>query len=198
LKESKLKNISLNKILMFICRMHSNDLFQKASKIFISVGAMMAGANLNFELLTSVASFQSFFLCFTAILFGAQIGLISQMAYLVLGLFFPVFASGLSGIAAFTAHTSGFLFAFPLAAYLVGRLSERHADWFSIFSFCVFGHFILMLSQFLWLVLIRKVAAETAIFSSMLNLLPWAFFKSTLVTALVILSQFFKIKFRKS
>ncbi|MCD6518506.1 MAG: biotin transporter BioY [Anaerolineae bacterium] len=59
---------------------------------------------------------------------GARGGLLAQGLYLQAILFgAPLTALGLAGPAAFLSPTAGYLIAFPLAAWLAGKLSERVA-----------------------------------------------------------------------
>jgi biotin transport system substrate-specific component len=63
---------------------------------------------------------------------GARLGLSSQVLYLALGLAgLPVFAASPMlppGAARLLGPTAGFLFSYPLAAWLTGRLAERQFD----------------------------------------------------------------------
>ena len=57
---------------------------------------------------------------------GARNGMLAQLLYLALGLFFPVFVGDGHGIEYFTgAVTAGYLVSYPLAAAVVGALSRR-------------------------------------------------------------------------
>jgi biotin transport system substrate-specific component len=57
---------------------------------------------------------------------GWRGGLLAQLLYLALGLFFPVYAGDSFGPSyLFGAVTAGYLLAYPLAAALVGLLSKR-------------------------------------------------------------------------
>lgn len=56
---------------------------------------------------------------------GSRGGLSSQLGYLTAGaLGLPVFAGGTGGLAVFLGPTGGYLMAFPVAAWLGGRVSE--------------------------------------------------------------------------
>ena len=59
---------------------------------------------------------------------GARRGASSQLLYLVLGLFLPVYSDGAQGLDVLWGATGGYIVGFILAAYLVGRLAERGAD----------------------------------------------------------------------
>lgn len=64
-------------------------------------------------------------------LLGAWLGASSLVLYLVLGAAgLPVFTPiGLPGVARLLGPTGGYLLAFPLAAYAVGRLADEGAQW---------------------------------------------------------------------
>jgi len=59
-------------------------------------------------------------------LFGAGLGAGAMLVYLALGaLGAPVFAGGGSGLSHLLGPTGGYLFAFPFAAFVTGRIAER-------------------------------------------------------------------------
>ncbi len=53
-------------------------------------------------------------------LLGARWGAVSQLLYLVGGLFVPIYAGGAMGITTLFGATGGYLLAFPIAAFLTG------------------------------------------------------------------------------
>ena len=60
---------------------------------------------------------------------GGRLGMMSLIAYLLEGAAgLPVFAQPVPGAAYLVGPTGGYLFAFPLAAFVVGRLAERGWD----------------------------------------------------------------------
>lgn len=60
---------------------------------------------------------------------GARLGSVSMVTYLATaGLGLPFFAEGASGWSSFAGPTAGYLVAFPVAAWLVGRMAERRLD----------------------------------------------------------------------
>lgn len=60
---------------------------------------------------------------------GARLGGTSMLLYVVLGAIgLPVFANGSGGVAQLFGATGGYLVGFVVAAFLVGRLSERGWD----------------------------------------------------------------------
>ncbi|HET6506978.1 MAG TPA: biotin transporter BioY [Baekduia sp.] len=59
---------------------------------------------------------------------GARRGAASQLLYLLVGLFLPVYAGGDSGAHVVWGSSGGYLFGFVLAAGLVGWAAQRGAD----------------------------------------------------------------------
>lgn len=53
-------------------------------------------------------------------LLGARWGAVSQVMYVVGGLFLPIYAGGAMGITTLSGATGGYLLAFPIAAFLTG------------------------------------------------------------------------------
>ena len=57
---------------------------------------------------------------------GSYYGALSMIIYLVLGAIgLPVFAGGSSGIGALLGPTGGYLFSYPIAAFVIGKMLER-------------------------------------------------------------------------
>ncbi len=85
---------------------------------------------------------------------GARGGLLAQLAYLqaiLLGA--PLAGSGLGGVAAFVAPSAGYLWAFPVAAFLAGWLAERPGRWATLRRTAggLAGLAVIYLSGALWL-----------------------------------------------
>ena len=72
---------------------------------------------------------QSLLVVLWPLLWGWRIGTASVVLYLLAGgVGLPVFADGAHGWQHFTGSTGGFLFAFPIAAVVVGWLAEGRAN----------------------------------------------------------------------
>ena len=59
---------------------------------------------------------------------GSQRGMLSQLLYVVVGLFLPVYSDGASGFDVIWGATGGYLVGFVVAAWIVGRMAEGGAD----------------------------------------------------------------------
>jgi len=71
---------------------------------------------------------QTFGVLLIGALFGSRLGALSTVLYIAEGLQFPVYANAASGWSVLTGATGGYLLSFPIAAFLVGSLSERGWD----------------------------------------------------------------------
>ena len=70
---------------------------------------------------------------------GARRGAASQLLYLVLGLFLPVYSDGAQGFDVIWGATGGYIVGFIVAAYIVGALAERGADRRPVIAFLAFA-----------------------------------------------------------
>lgn len=69
---------------------------------------------------------------------GWRRGAASQLLYVVLGLFLPVYAGGASGWHVVWGATGGYLVGFVVAAAVIGRLAELGADRRTLIAFAAF------------------------------------------------------------
>ena len=91
-------------------------------------GLMIVGANLRIQFPLVPLTFQPFFAVLAGMLLGSTLGLLSQIAYLALGLVgLPVFAGGSAGILYVLKPTFGFLLGFALSAWLAGLMIGTRA-----------------------------------------------------------------------
>ncbi len=69
---------------------------------------------------------QTFGVMLSGALLGPKLGALSQIVYLLLGVIgLPVFAQGASGIGTLLGASGGFLFGFPIGAYITGIMLEK-------------------------------------------------------------------------
>ncbi len=85
---------------------------------------------------------------------GSRRGALAMGAYLLQGVMgLPVFALPVAGLAYFASPTAGYLLAFPIAAFIVGRLAER--GWDRRFGTAVaalaLGQVVILAFGFAWL-----------------------------------------------
>lgn len=106
---------------------------------------------------------------------GSRKGAISQLIYLFLGIIgLPVFAQtpeGAFGFARLIGPTGGYLLAFPIAAYLTGRLIEINKSYVIVVSSMFIGSLVIIFFGTLYLYFFfikdfnQAVIAGAAIFS---------------------------------
>ena len=104
------------------------SVWQRALGILLFAVATAASARISVRLAFSPVplTLQVLVVVLSGFMLGARDGLIAQCLYLqaiLLGA--PVTASGLGGPLAFLSPTAGYLWAFPVAAGIAGRLSHR-------------------------------------------------------------------------
>ncbi|MBI2653327.1 biotin transporter BioY [Candidatus Woesearchaeota archaeon] len=78
---------------------------------------------------------------------GSVYGALSMIIYLAVGtLGLPVFAGGSSGIGALLGPTGGYLFSYPLASFVIGKMLEKKklSNFLKYFSFAVIIVFVVI------------------------------------------------------
>ena len=155
-----------------------------------------------FTALTIVFSYLSFHLPFTQVpftlqvlgvflsglLLGPRYGSISMLLYLLIGaLGFPVFAGGIGGIGILLGPYGGYLLTYPIAAYLIGRTSQR-----SPLLAILIGLMTIYLGGFLGLMFVLHLSPSSAFLAGVLPFLPWDFAKG--IITILLLNRFKKMK----
>ena len=113
---------------------------------------------------------------------GAWRGAGSQLLYLVMGLFLPVFSNGGHGWQAIFGATGGYLVAFPIVAGLMGFMAERGADrkpLLAIITFAV-GQLVIFGIGVPWLKLATGMDWQAALDKGFLVFIPGGIIKSVL------------------
>ncbi|RPI70932.1 MAG: biotin transporter BioY [Ignavibacteriales bacterium] len=142
---------------------------------------------LSFTFLTAIASqfaipvkpvpftLQTIAVLLAGAVLGAKRGALSQLIYLALGITgLPVFAQtpdGALGFARLLGPTGGYLLAFPIAAYLTGRLIEINKSYITVVSSMFFGSIVIIFFGTIYLHLLflndfaQAVKAGAAVFT---------------------------------
>lgn len=109
---------------------------------------------------------QTFAVLLTGALLGSRLGALAMLAYLIEGASgLPFFRSGNGGIHYLIASpTAGYLFSYPLAAFLTGLLAERGWDkrFLTAAAAMALGSVVILLSGWSWLAIWYKSAAYAA------------------------------------
>ena len=134
---------------------------------------------------------QTFGVLLVAVLLGARRGALALGLYLLEGAAgLPVFAPlGLPGAARLLGPTAGYLWAFPVAAFVTGWLAERIADFASwsgkarLAGAVLLGHALILSGGVLWLALPMGLGLAAALAK---GLAPFVLIDVPVKTALVV------------
>jgi biotin transport system substrate-specific component len=106
---------------------------------------------------------QTFAVLLTGALLGSRMGALAMLAYLAEGAVgLPFFRGGAGGVAHLAGPTAGYLFAFPVAAYVTGYLAERGWDrrFLTAAAAMALGSAVILACGWGWLTLFYRTAAE--------------------------------------
>ena len=86
------------------------------------------GAFIKIPVGTVPVTLQILFTALAGIMLGARLGALSQLVYVIIGLFgIPVFAGGTGGFSSIISPSFGYLIGFILGAYVIGKIAENNA-----------------------------------------------------------------------
>src|SRR5947209_7821162 len=107
---------------------------------------------------------QTFAVLLTGALLGSRLGALALVAYLAEGAVGLPFFSGGAGGAQYLLHssTAGYLFAFPVAAFVTGYLAERGWDrrLLTAAAAMALGSLVILAGGWAWLTLLFRSAAD--------------------------------------
>jgi biotin transport system substrate-specific component len=99
---------------------------------------------------------QTFAVLLTGALLGSRLGALAMIAYLVEGASgLPFFHAGHGGLQHLAGPTAGYLWSFPVAAFVTGMLAERGWDrrFLTAAAAMFLGSVVILLSGWAWLAL---------------------------------------------
>ncbi len=127
-------------------------------------------------------TFQNLLVILSGLLLGAKLGFVSQIIYLALGIIgLPVFAGGTAGIGVIFSPSGGYLLAFPLAAYICGKLRGSSILKLSISSLS--GMISIYILGVLFMILFWDFNFWQAVSAGVIPFLPGDIFKLMLAVA---------------
>jgi biotin transport system substrate-specific component len=87
---------------------------------------------------------QTIFVVLSGLILGAKLGALSQIIYVILGLVgLPIFAGGTGGLTSVVSPSFGFVIGFIIAAYVIGKLTEKNKSLSTIIYSVVLGSFVI-------------------------------------------------------
>lgn len=121
--------------------------------LILAFAALMAlCAQINIPMVPVPMTMQTFAVLLAGVVLGPVRGTAAVLLYLALAaLGLPILSDGASGLAPFAGPTAGYLFAFPLAALLVGLLFERARGLGTKFALMVAAHILILTLGAGWL-----------------------------------------------
>ena len=130
---------------------------------------------------------QTFAVLLTGALLGSRLGALAMIAYLIEGASgLPFFAAGGSGIARLTVSPwAGYLWAFPVAAFVTGWLAERGWDkrYLKAAAAIALGSLVILLGGMLWR--LGFMSFDQALMSGVVPFLPGDVIKIALAAAVL-------------
>lgn len=87
---------------------------------------------------------QTFFVILSGLILGSKLGALSQITYVILGLVgLPIFSGGYGGLGSITRPSFGFLLGYIVAAYVIGKLTEKDKSLSKIIYSVILGSFVI-------------------------------------------------------
>ena len=136
------------------------------------------GAFIKIPFAFSAITLQFFFTAMAGILLGRKWGAVSQLVYVLLGLLgMPIFTAG-GGFGYFLYPTCGFLLGLIPSAWVIGKLTEKKADFVHIVAACLAGLGVLYLIGLPYMALIlngymgKGLGVKAIFMAGMITFLP--------------------------
>lgn len=169
-------------------RLTDRPLALRAAVVALGTLFLAASSWVEVPMLPVPMTMQTFAVTLIGALYGGRLGAITVLAWLGEGLVgMPVLAGGAGGVAHFAGPTAGYLFAFPLAAALVGWLAERgwtgRGNLLRSFGAMLLGNAFILVTGGAWLA--AMIGIDNAITYGVAPFVLGAIVKSALATASV-------------
>jgi len=132
---------------------------------------------------------QTFFLAVAAGLLGGNLGALSQVVYVLLGIMgLPVFAGGKAGFGVLLGPTGGYLIGFIAGAYVIGRLihAGKRTGFLKAFLCMAVGTMVIYAFGITHLCLAAKMTLQKALAVGMIPFLFGDALKMILAAVLVV------------
>ncbi|KKC41246.1 biotin biosynthesis protein BioY [Devosia epidermidihirudinis] len=166
-------------------RLETRPLAWQAAAVVLGTVLLALSSYIEVPMVPVPMTMQTLAVTLVGALYGWRLGAVTVAAWLVEGAFgLPVLAGGAGGLAHFAGPTVGYLFAFPLAAALVGFLAERGWNGHRVvlaFAAMLLGNVVCLAVGGAWLGV--NFGAEVAIASGVAPFVVGAVLKSVLGAA---------------
>ncbi|MFQ3596924.1 MAG: biotin transporter BioY [Chloroherpetonaceae bacterium] len=121
-------------------------------------------------------------------LLGARWGFVSQVMYLAGGIFLPIYAGGAMGVSTLFGATGGYLFSFPIAAFLTGlalRSATIETSLYALFARVFAVSLVIMIFGTIWLQVALNLSLVQAVSVGFVPFIIGDAIKCMLVVAIV-------------
>lgn len=121
-------------------------------------------------------------------LLGVRWGTVSQIIYVVSGLFLPIYAGGATGVSTLIGATGGYLLSFPIAAFLTGAVLRSvtvETSLYSLFARIFAVSLVIMILGTLWLQTVLNLSVPQAVALGFVPFIMGDVVKCMLVVAIV-------------
>ncbi|MBC8044988.1 MAG: biotin transporter BioY [Rhizobacter sp.] len=159
--------------------------------VLLFAGLTAAGAMVEIPLWPVPVTMQTCFVLMSGALIGSRLGAISQIVYLAAGIFLPVYSGGATGIATLLGPTGGYLFSFPVAAFVCGWLVKNETQLAKIFAFVLLASVINFTMGVVWLKISLALSWQTAMMQGVVPFIVGDLIKCGIVAAAASVKQRF-------
>ncbi|HET56710.1 MAG TPA: biotin transporter BioY [Ignavibacteria bacterium] len=136
------ENVKTNILVQYLNKVTTTQLFW-ISTFFI---LMVFAAQVSIPVKPVPFTLQTMLVILSGAFLGARNGALSQVAYITAGAVgLPVFANFNFGFATLVGPTGGYLIAFPVAAFLVGKIIENNKSFLAITIAMILGSLTILL-----------------------------------------------------
>ena len=168
------ENVKKNALILSLSKITSSQLFWILGFSILTVFA----AQVSIPVKPVPFTLQTMLVLLAGAFLGARNGAYSQIAYLAAGAIgVPVFANFSLGFATLFGPTGGYLLAFPVAAYLVGKIVEQNKSLWAVAASMVLGTLLILVAGALYLSLFFDGNLSSVITPGILIFSPWAIIK---------------------
>jgi biotin transport system substrate-specific component len=168
------ENAKSGALLQYFSKVRSSQLFWILSFSVLTFGAAQAAIPVEpvpFTLQTMIVLLAGAFL-------GSRNGALSQIVYILAGAIgLPVFAEFKFGFATLIGPTGGYLFAFPVAAYIVGLIIENKKNVLTVSLSMLLGSLIILFTGALYLSVFFNGDLSKALFTGVIIFSVWDLIK---------------------
>lgn len=152
--------------------------------VFVILTALGAFVRIPLPFTPVPLTLQTLFVLLGAVSLGRNLGMITQVLYLVLGLAgMPIFSQPVSGLSFLAGPTAGYLFGFVLASLFAGQLIQyaRHRA-FLVLAVVVAADLIILVCGTLWLKVLFGYPLNRVLMMGFLPFIPGDLLKALAAT----------------